>query len=190
MSEDWYRVETVHGSELSFPVHKREALDQIAKRMEQEPLGDPLRVVRLHYRLNPEEPPQPYTLALRRLWRGIVTRFPDVGSLGTYVCKPDSQHAVETGIANAGDWSAALTADTDAKLIRYLWDVFDYARAQGIDFEKSKGRDGLPISEVIFRDKISTRAQSWTVRDYTGTLHATHVHTSAYPLLRVAPGCQ
>jgi hypothetical protein len=190
LAEDFYRVEAVHGSELSFPVHKREALDQLSKRMELERIGEPLRVVRLRYRLDPEGPPPPFTLALRRVWRSIVTRFPDVGSLGTFACKADSQHAVLDGTANAADWSAALTANTDAKLIAYLWDVFDYSRRLGMLFEQKSGRDGDPISEVIFRDKITTRAQDWTVRPYTGTFHATHVHTSAFPLLRVDPGCQ
>lgn len=184
MSEDWYRIETVHGSELSFPVHKREALEQIAQRMDAEPIGDALRVVRLHYRLNPEDPPGTQSGPMLRVWRGIVVRFPDVGSAGVFVCKP-LQHG--RGGGNAGDWTAALSANTDAKLIAYLWDVFDFSLEQGKLFERSAGNDGLPISEVIFRDRIATRSASWTVRPYTGEFHATHVHTSAYPLLPPGP---
>jgi len=188
MAEDYYRVEAVHGSELSFPVRKRDALDQLAARMELEKLGDPLRVVRLRYRLDPEQPPgqlgDGFTAPIRRVWRGTVIRFPDIGSLGVFVCKP-LQHG--RGGGNAADWSAALDADTDAKLIAYLWDVFDFERKAGIDFEHSNGRDGLPVSEVIFRDKIATRSAGWTIRPYSGTFHASHVHTSGFPLLPPGP---
>lgn len=177
---DLWRVETVHGNALTFPVGKQDALDQIRKRMESEPLGDPLRVVRIRYRLDPDEPPSSESQPMEKLWRGMVVRFPDIGSAGVFVCKP-LQHG--RGGGNAGDWTAALSANTDAKLIDYLWDVFNFSRREGEEFERSNGKDGLPISEVIFRDKIATRAMGWTIRNYTGTFHATHVHTSAYPLL-------
>jgi len=150
--------------------------------MGREPLGDPLKIVRVHYRLDPDEPPGAETGPMRLCWRGTVVNFPDVGSAGVYVHKPDSQHCVVGEVGNAGDWTAAIDANTDAKLIAYLWRVFDWQRQQGIRFDESNGRDGLPFSELIFRDVIATQAHGWTKRAHTGTFHATHVHSSAFPL--------
>lgn len=184
MTETLWRVEQVHGDEFSFPTTKAKALDQVRERMDREPLGDPLKVVRIDYRLDPDAPPEPYTEAVRKVWRSTVLRFPEVGSLGVYVHKPDSQHCVdgpqgETG--NAADWAAPARL-TDPKLIAWLWDVFDFHRREGIVYSNSNGRDGLPVSQVIFRDKIATAEFGWIVRPYTGTFHATHEHSSASPL--------
>jgi len=184
MSTTLWRVERVHGSELSLPVGKAEALEQVRARMEREPLGDPLRVVRVVYRLDPDGPPGAATPAMRKVWRATVLRFPEVGTLGVCVCKDSSQHR----FGNAGDWAAPPNLST-GRIVDYLHDVFTYQRAQGIDFEDSGGRAGLPVSEVIFRDEIATRAQGWTVRDYGGTFHAAHVHSSAYPLIDTSRPC-
>jgi hypothetical protein len=187
MSETLYRVEESHGEDFTFPVRKAVALDQVRNRIDHEPLGNPLRIVRIDYRLDPDAPPEPYTIPVRTIWRATVLRFPEIGSLGVYVRKPDSEHCVNTPAGakgNAADWSPPPRS-SEPELIKFLWDVFDYHRAQGALFERSRGREGLPISEVITRDKIATRAQGWTVRPYTGVFHATHEHSSAYPLLPV-----
>lgn len=188
MTETLWRVEQVHGDEFSFPVGKPRALEQVRERMDREPLGDPLKLVRVDYRLDPEVPPQPYTAPIRVVWRATVLKFPKIGTLGVYVHKPDSQHCVDAPggneIGNAADWSAAPDSNATA-LITFLWDVFDFHRHEGIRFTETNGREGLPVSEIITRDKIATRAQGWTVRDYSGTFHATHEHVSAYPLRQV-----
>lgn len=178
MVETYWRVERVLGDDLGFPLRKAAALAEIRERMDREPLGDPLRVVRLHYRLDPEAPPSTHTPALRRIWRATVVRFPEIGSAGVAVCKPSSQHR----FGNAADWTAPPGLSTD-ELIAYLWRVFDFLRAAGMVHERTAGREGLPVSELIFRDKISTRAQGWLVRPYTGTFHAAHVHSSGFPLI-------
>lgn len=186
MTETLYRVEQVHGQQFSFPVPKSQAVEQVRRRIDAEPLGDPLRIVRIDYRLDPDAPPGPYTLPIRKVWRETVVRFPTIGSLGVFVRKPNSQHCVSDVAGgdrgNAADWSAPASMG-EAAMISYLWDVFDFHRRQGIMFEQTNGRDGLPVSEVIFRDKIATRAFGWTVRPYTGTFHAVHEHSSAYPLM-------
>jgi len=184
MTETLYRVEQVHGDEFSFPVHKAEALDQVRRRIDQEPLGDPLRIVRIDYRLSPEQPPHPFTPPMLRVWRATIVRFPMIGTLGVYVCKLASQHRY----GNAGDWAAPPQAGT-GEIINYLGDVFDWQRREGIRFEDSDGDEGLPVSEVIFRDKIATRAQGWRVRDYGGVFHASHVHGSCYPIIPTSRPC-
>jgi len=184
MTETLYRVEQVHGGELSFPVHKAEALDQVRKRIDLEPLGDPLRIVRIDYRLSPEQPPQPHTGPMVRVWRATVVRFPMIGTLGVGVCKPASQHRY----GNAGDWAAPPQAGT-GEIINYLGDVFDWHRHEGIRFDESNGHEGLPTSEVIFRDKIATRAHGWRVRDYDGQFHYSHEHVSCYPLIDTSRPC-
>jgi len=184
MTETLWRVEQVHGNELSFPVGKSEALDQVRRRMDVEPLGDPLRIVRIDYRLDPDEPPGHYTPAMRVVWRQTIVKFPKIGTLGVCVCKDASQHR----FGNAGDW-AAPSGSNDAQTIAFLWDVFAWHRDSGIEFEQTNGRRGLPVSEVIFRDKISTRAHDWTIRPYTGTFHAAHEHGSCYPLIDTSRPC-
>lgn len=172
-----YRVERIGSEELGFPVPLAEALKQVRRRVPKETEGA-LRIARVEYDLDPSKPPTIHTPAMRRCWRGIVVKFPDVGWLGTYVCKP-LQHGRG---GNATDWAAPRDAQDDEEIISYLWKVARWSRSQGVLFTESDGESGLPFSEVIFRDKISTRERDWRWRDYDGTLHASHVHDSAYPL--------
>lgn len=179
MSMDLYRVEVAgRRDDLGFPVELDQAIGQVRRRAPLEPFGDALRIVRIRYRLDPAEPPSQHTPAAREVWRGTVLRFPDIGSLGVYVCKPDSQHR----FGNAEDWAAAVGLEGDA-LSAYLWGVFDWQLLQAKKYERTDGAEGLPIAELIFRDVIATRARDWVRRPYTGTFHAAHVHSSDYPLV-------
>lgn len=179
-----YRVETLAGP-LGFPVELEPALVTAGKRLPKLTSGDTLRVVPIDYELDPATPPTLHTPAERECWRGTVVRFPDIGTLGVYVCKPASQHRY----GNAGDWAAPRELKSTAKVVAYLEEVFEFHRRQGKLFEKSAGAEGLPVSEVIFRDKITTRARGWRIRTYTGTFHAAHVHQSAYPLISTTRPC-
>ena len=177
-----YRVEKADSEELGFPVELDEALEQVARRVQRENEGS-LRITKVRYRLDPEEPPSTESRPMKQLWRGTVLKFPDIGSAGVFVCKP-LQHG--RGGGNAGDWTAPVGSNTE-EIINYLRRVFLWQREQGILFEDSDGKQGLPISEVIFRDQIATRARNWNIRPYTGTFHASHVHSSAFPLLGPGP---
>jgi hypothetical protein len=179
-----YRVESL-SNEFGFPVELPIALTQIENRLPRLDDNDVLRIRRVDYELDPDEPPTIETKPLRRVWRETILRFPKIGSLGTYVCKAASQHRY----GNAQDWAAEREADNDAKVIHYLDEVADWSRNQGTRFTKSDGKDGLPISEVIWRDRISTRKYDWTWRAYGGVMHATHVHVSAYPLIDTSRPC-
>lgn len=178
MTFELYRVEAPSSERLGFPVPLEEAVEQVRRRAPREPFGEPLRIVKILYRLDPEEPPGIETRAMRKVWRATVLRFPDVGSVGVYVCKLASQHR----FAHAGDWTAPPSADSTAEVIAYITEVAEWQRRQGIIFERTDGAEGLPISEVIVRDRIATRAQAWIWRDYGGVLHASHVHSSCFPL--------
>lgn len=184
MSEVLYRVEAPDSEQLGFPVELDRAVEQVRKRAPSERTGA-LRIVRVEYELDPDGPPTIATKAQREVWRGTVVKFPDVGTMGTYVCKDGSQHRY----GNAGDWAAAKAAKTTEAIIAYLWKVARWQRAQGVRFEKTRGREGLPVSEVIFRDRIATRLQGWTWRSYGGVLHAVHVHDSAYLLIATSRPC-
>lgn len=171
-----YRVETLSG-ELGFPVDRATAIEQATRRLPKVDPGDSLRIRAVEYRLDPGEPFTIHTRPMLRVWRGTVLKFPDIGSLGVYVCKP-LQHR----FGNAGDWGAPPSADTTAEVVAYISEVAEWQRRRGMAFEDGES-DGLPVSEVIVRDRIATRAQGWAWRLYTGTLHAAHVHSSCYPLI-------
>jgi len=171
-----YRVERVHGEELSFPVPYGEAIDQLRERIPKEPVGEPLRVVRIDYELDPNRPPTIYTRPMLQVWRATILKFPDVGTMGVYVCKDSSQHRY----GNAGDWGAPDHLRTAATVQSYLQRVADWqvreARAHR-----------LPISQVIVFSEIWTPEQQW--HPYTGNPHAVHVHTSASPLIDTDRPC-
>jgi hypothetical protein len=179
-----YRVESL-SNDFGFPVAFDVALSQVANRLPKLDDNDVLRIRRVDYELDPEEPPTIETKPLRKVWRETILAFPKIGSLGTYACKPSSQHRY----GNAQDWAAEKNANDSAKIIAYLDEVADWSRNQGVRFTKSDGQDGLPISEVIWRDRISTRKYDWTWRPYGGVMHASHVHVSAYPLIDTDRAC-
>lgn len=183
MSTVLYRVERAGSEELSAPVDYRTMVRRVKVLAPEEKEGS-LRIVRCEYNLDLNAPPEPITRPQKRVWHDTILQFPEIGTAGTYVCKPLSQHRY----GNATDWTAPAGM-TDAELIEYLWVVFKWLRREGMQSEATNGEGGLPVSEVIFRDKITTRARDWTVRDYTGTFHATHVHDSAYPLIPTSTPC-
>ena len=180
MSEVLYRVEGAgKDEEYSFPVPKDKMLEQVASRAPKEEEGS-LRIRRVEYRLDPNMPPTIHTAAIRRIWRATILRYPDIGSLGVYVCKP-LQHGRG---GNAWDYSApfeVVKKGSDA-IHEWLFDTAKWLRNEGAAFTSSQGEKGLPISEIIVLDHIATRAQDWMWRDYTGTYHASHGHISGYPL--------
>jgi hypothetical protein len=178
-----YRVEQLTGG-LGYPVELPEAMEQVNARLRRLEAGDTLSVRPIEYQLDPNEPPgEVHTPQLERVWRDTITRFAEIGHMGVYACKDFSQHRY----GNAVDWGASREAKDANRIRAYLSAVFKWSRQQGIDFENGDG--GLPISEVIFRDKISTRLHDWTVRAYTGTFHAVHVHVSCYPLIPTDTPC-
>lgn len=175
-----YRVEGPGRDEAySFPVDKERMLEQVAARAPKETEGS-LRILRVAYRLDPAGPPQPATSAIEKVWRGTVLRYPEIGSLGVFVCKP-LQHGRG---GNAWDYSAPLEVvkkGADA-IHEWLFDTAKWLRNEGAAFTSSQGQRGLPIAEIIVLDHIATRAQDWMWRTYTGAYHATHGHISGYPL--------
>jgi len=184
MGEVLYRVERLGSEELGFPVSLKVALKQVRERVPKE-TESPLRIARVEYGLDPVAPPTLHTGPMKSVWRATVLKFPDIGWAGTYVCKLGSQHR----FGNATDWQAPKDAKTTQAIVEYLWEVFNWQRRMGIHFLES-GVDGLPVSELIFRDTISTRRIGpWSRRKYTGVFHASHVHTSCYPLIDTSEPC-
>jgi len=170
-----YRVEAVHSEEYGFPVPLNVALDQIKSRAPKEE-SSALRILRVEYELNPTAPPTIHTNALRDIWRATVLRFPDIGTLGVYACKPLSQHRY----GNAADWAASREARHEDKVRRYLGAVADWQVAQAM-------KEILPIAQVIVQKQIWQRGSGW--EPYTGIPHVSHVHTSAYPMIQTSLPC-
>lgn len=169
-----YRVEAPNSEDYGFPVPLPEALQQVKQRAPHEKQGA-LRILRVDYQLDPEAPPGIHTKAAARIWRATILRFPDIGSLGVYVCKPDSQHRY----GNADDWAAPPTANTSDKVIGYLDTVAHWQVNQAI-------RGTLPITQLIWRFRIWTPEQGW--HPYTGIPHYAHIHDSG-PLINTSLPC-
>ncbi len=169
-----YRVELLGSETLGDPVSLRKALRQVRLRVPREHEGA-LRILRVEYGLDPAHPPGTiYTPAQRQVWQATVERFPDIGTAGTYVCKPASQHRY----GNATDWTAPPGRDVSSYLGQvWTWQL-DQARTAR-----------LPISELIFQTKIATKAHAWLVRHYDGVPHVAHVHDSADPLIDTSRPC-
>lgn len=168
-----YRVERARSEEYGFPVPLDDAISQIRRRAPNEE-GSALRILRVEYELDPTAPPTLHTNALRQIWTATILRFPDIGSLGVYVCKPDSQHRY----GNAADWTAAK--DTGVNFRSYLSKVADWQVLQA-----KQGR--LPIAQVIWQKQIWQSASGWEA--YAGIPHASHVHTSARPMIDTMRPC-
>jgi hypothetical protein len=180
-----YRVEGPGKDEEYSPlVSEARMLELVEQRAPKETEGT-LRIKRFEYRLDPRDAPMA-TGPLQRIWKATIERYPDIGSLGTFVCKPLQHGRPGNGKGNAWDYAVPMNVTGTTAIHDWIAEAALWIRQQGMRFDETRGDEGLPVAEIIWLDKIATWARDWTIRSYGGTFHATHGHISAYPLL--APG--